>query len=567
MYIVFWIASLLSILGLVAYFVWKSFETSEKSYSYLSIGLFLLLMLWARLPFILVDFPLNVDEAQYLAQALMFLHDPIPWLDIDPTGPLDSWVLLVPKLVGLTPGYASSRIVGIILMWISCIFVYRTLKLYLSESWSLVTVLIPVLFWSSAFLNDFVHYSSELVPMCLISAVLFYLISAYHIEFDFRRLLFAVALSSLVPFAKLQATVIVLPLVLIGIVYCFVVSGTRVFIRRFPWIVLSGVFFPMLILIPVILSGGWNDFLWSYLVLAMQYGESHSFIRGLIGFVFWSGPVPVWGAFIQLGLAFLICVWTGWNAFGSGSATETRKRLKTIFAWPVLPVVTSFVFGMYAIVTPGTYFGHYWQLVIVPSTLIAGLFLVRFDHIRYPVFSKIPLIAMLGAELLSSSFIVYVQRAGSINMESGIIGTDKHALMAVEYLNRNKVEGDRMVVWGWFSDLYIKTGMLSGSREVHVALISPDSNELFDFLNLSDELKSYYRNRFMGDLSRSRPRFIVDVCYPGSFGFNSRRYAPESFSELWEFISSGYDLVFDSSTPESDGIRIWRRREVSVIGK
>jgi len=102
MYIVFWIASLLSILGLVAYFVWKSFETSEKSYSYLSIGLFLLLMLWARIPFILVDFPLNVDEAQYLAQALMFLHDPIPWLDIDPTGPLDSWVLLLPKIVGLT---------------------------------------------------------------------------------------------------------------------------------------------------------------------------------------------------------------------------------------------------------------------------------------------------------------------------------------------------------------------------------------------------------------------------------------------------------------------------------
>jgi len=33
---------------------------------------------------------------------LMFLHDPIPWLDIDPTGPLDSWVLLLPKIVGLT---------------------------------------------------------------------------------------------------------------------------------------------------------------------------------------------------------------------------------------------------------------------------------------------------------------------------------------------------------------------------------------------------------------------------------------------------------------------------------
>lgn len=102
MYSVFWLASLFLILGLVAYYLWRSFETSEKSFSYIILGLFLLLFLWARIPFIMVDFPLNVDEAQYLAQALMFLHDPVPWIDVDPTGPLDSWVLLAPRLVGLT---------------------------------------------------------------------------------------------------------------------------------------------------------------------------------------------------------------------------------------------------------------------------------------------------------------------------------------------------------------------------------------------------------------------------------------------------------------------------------
>lgn len=122
MYSHLWIVSLFAIIGLVVYFLWKSFESSKKLFSYILLGLFLLLFIWARIPFIMVDFPLNVDEAQYLAQALMFVHDPVPWLDVDPTGPLDSWVLLVPKLVGLTPGYASSRIVGIILLWVSGVF-------------------------------------------------------------------------------------------------------------------------------------------------------------------------------------------------------------------------------------------------------------------------------------------------------------------------------------------------------------------------------------------------------------------------------------------------------------
>ena len=565
MYSHLWIVSLFAIIGLVVYFLWKSFESSKNLFSYLLLGLFLLLFIWARIPFIMVDFPLNVDEAQYLAQALMFVHDPVPWLDVDPTGPLDSWVLLVPKLVGLTPGYASSRIVGIILLWFSGVFVYRTLILYLSDSWSLVTVLMPVLFWSFGFSNDFVHYSSELAPVCLISGVLFYLISAFHSSFNFRRLLVAIALSSLVPFAKLQATVIVLPLVLIGVVYCYIVSGFRLFLRRLPWVVLSGLLFPMLIVMPVVLLGGWDDFLWSYLVLALQYGESRSIVRSLVGYVFWKGPVPVWGAYVQLGLAGVICGWTAFVAWRRGSKSETVEKLRPILAWPVLPVVTSFGFAMYAIVAPGTTFGHYWHLAIVPSALITGLFLVRLDHPRYPFFSKLPLIAMLGALLISRSFVHYVERTGTVNNPSGVYGMDHHARSAIEYLDQNKSDGDRMVVWGWFSDLYIKTGMLSGSREVHVALISPDANEVFDFLNLSDELKSYYRSRFMGDITRSRPRFIVDVCYPGSFGFSSRKYAPESFPEFWEYICSNYDLVFDSSTPESEGIRIWRRQDDARI--
>ena len=95
MYSHLWIVSLFAIIGLVVYFLWKSFESSKKLFSYILLGLFLLLFIWARIPFIMVDFPLNVDEAQYLAQALMFVHDPVPWLDVDPTGPLDSWVLLV----------------------------------------------------------------------------------------------------------------------------------------------------------------------------------------------------------------------------------------------------------------------------------------------------------------------------------------------------------------------------------------------------------------------------------------------------------------------------------------
>ena len=62
-------------------------------------------VLVGRWPSMRYDDSISVDEAQMLAQALTLSHYPIPWKFYDPTtsGPLNSAVLDLPRLIGLFP--------------------------------------------------------------------------------------------------------------------------------------------------------------------------------------------------------------------------------------------------------------------------------------------------------------------------------------------------------------------------------------------------------------------------------------------------------------------------------
>ena len=50
---------------------------------------------------------LNVDESQMLSQGMKFLVDPMPWRSVDgaTSGPLNSYIISLLLLVGISPGY------------------------------------------------------------------------------------------------------------------------------------------------------------------------------------------------------------------------------------------------------------------------------------------------------------------------------------------------------------------------------------------------------------------------------------------------------------------------------
>ena len=559
-----WYAGMIPVFGLIFYYIWRVFEGREvrDRYAKVLIGLYLLLLIYSRSFSLLVPYPFNPDEAQYVAQAMLFLEDPIPWTHVDTTtcGPLGTYVILIPSLLGFGPGYVSARIIAILLIWGSCVYGYRTVRLFLADSWAAVVTLVPVLFWAFPRNFDYIHYSSELVPVFLLSASFYYLVSAYLEEERFDRLLVSILLASLVPFAKLQAVVIALPIAFIGVLCCMQKSGIHRFLHRLPWIALSGLALPVLILLPVFLSGGWSDFVNSYLVLGFQYGAPNNVIRAFVINAFFHSPELFLAGFAQIGLMMFFLI----IGLGKVRSPECRKtghhQLLRNFRWPMIPAVVVFVASAYAIGKPGTGFSHYWQFILIPSAVVSGLFIDRFDSREFPFFSKIPIVALLGSFVFSRVWVsFFFFNLGMFNPNIHY-GADAHGHAVISYINAEKQPGDRMTVWGWLPDLYVKTGLVSGTREVCTPLVITNAEKAFPFVSINDEMKRYYQDRFMSDIERSRPAYVVDACYQGSFGFQDRSFSPESFASFWSFIRDHYVLVLDTSTAETEGMRVWRLR-------
>ena len=79
-------------------------------------------------------------------------------------------------------------------------------------------------------------------------------------------------------------------------------------------------------------------------------------------------------------------------------------------------------------------------------------------------------------------------------------------------------------------------------------------------------MKRYYQDRFMTDIKGSKPTFVVDAWYPGSFAFEDRSYSPESFPSFWSFLGYHYDLVLDTSSADIEGMRVWKYRSIARDG-
>src|SRR5262249_33545906 len=129
------------------------------------------LFFW-RAPIIAYGVELNVDESQMLAQAHKYLFDWMPWRSVDGTtsGPLNSYVLLWAHLVGLPFTYWVGRVTGGLLIFFTISCSELILQHTASPRYSLLGVHPLLTFYMLAWGSDFVHFSSEHLPVALLAA-------------------------------------------------------------------------------------------------------------------------------------------------------------------------------------------------------------------------------------------------------------------------------------------------------------------------------------------------------------------------------------------------------------
>ena len=323
-----------------------------------------------RWPLWFVGHELNVDESNMLAEAITLLHDPIFWRSVDGSthGPLNVYPLWLAKIVGLNLDYFGARVIGAAMIWMVIFACYRAFSMAARERLARVAVLPVFCYLAFTTFGDFVHYSSEHVPLLLVT-VAFWLLMGELTQPESRRvrsphwILAGLFLGS-VPMAKLQAVPIAVALFAGAMVFDFLIHGisSRERARRL-LLLAAAAAAPTLVFATVSwLFGVWDHAWISYISQNLQFAGSRHFTHQQMIETFWSyvgkceNLVPfVAGCTTVCAVAFITALFAGPAAL-------------RFAGFSFILLLSSLV----AVLAPGRQFFHYLLLIVPPVGLMAG---------------------------------------------------------------------------------------------------------------------------------------------------------------------------------------------------
>jgi hypothetical protein len=492
----------------------------------------LVTVMFMRFPVVVFNRELNPDESQMLSHAITLFQDPVYWRSVDGTtiGPLDNYLLVVPKLLGLQINYTTGRLMGLVCTVGSLSFLFLTLRNWLGATVARVVICAPVLLLAFTQEVDFVHYSSEQVPVLLL-ALATWLLSRIDIEKTNHSInAFSLGLvAGMVPFAKLQAVPLAGVIALAAFWLYFVRTKIVKDFKPLMLLVAGVITFPLLVTLWALTFHVLDDLIDFYILGNAIYAGGASF--SAIPFQF----IKIFSLSIDfqvfsLALAFPVCVGIA-SLFSSGDEKVSRD-----LAVIILLLVAS---SVYAVTKSGNDFIHYLNFCIAPWTLLAGIGATRLKKwtIAFPV---LLLLCFAGSDAFS--FIKYRKLNDFYSVNARSLAESP----VVAALKKYKKEGDYMVVWGWQCAYYVEAQLAQGTAENH------SERSIF-----AHPMRDTYRDRYLSDLARTKPAFILDAVGKNSFWVqNKTTQGIESDPELSVYVKSYYKRIGDF-----DGTELYIRND------
>lgn len=488
-------------------------------------------LLFKRLPAVVFNRELNADESQMLSHALTLYRDPVYWRSVDGTtiGPLDSFVLVIPRLLGYQIDYTSGRAVGLVCTGLALLFFYLSVKNWYGDPTARVALLLPLLFLSFTQNFDFVHYSSEQLPVFLLAAVL-WLFSKLSMETHTKRITtygYLVGfIAGMIPFAKLQGAPQAVVLCLCAFWICFQTFRKTGNFLPVLSLIAGGITFPALTLVWLSSQHLVTDMIDFYLQSNLIYaGESIGPIAMLNRFFKIAASSP---DFLIFSAILFIPVIIGAVKLINGFIKPGPKENQA---------VSVLIFGLilasiYAVTKSGHDFIHYLNFSIIPLSILAACGVSRVGRlgIVFPV--------LLLGWFVSNDAFSYVKHR-KLNEFISENATKLGESPVVKALKKYTKPDDYMVVWGWQCTYYVEAQLSHGTAENH--------SERSIFLHA---LRDKYRNRYLSDIKRSKPAVFLDAVGKNSLWLQDKKtQSLASFPALSQYISQHYTFkgVFEDT--------------------
>lgn len=501
----------------------------RKTSNTIFILLALLLFVVSRLPVVMFNRELNPDESQMISHAITLLQDPIYWRSVDGTtiGPLDNYFITIPGIFGFALDYTSIRIMGMIANILSFIFLFLSLRNWLNPLTTRIVWLLPVLFLAFTQEVDFVHYSSEQVPLLLLAICIWYF-SKISISSDIKGSeTFLLGLfAGMVPFAKLQVVPSAIILGISATWFSVIFFKKYKIIKPLLLLILGAVLFPALVFIWAFFFGVFGDMVDFYLLGNVIYANSNdkSIIAQLLSIIAFSPDFKALLAIISIPiLVFVISIFI---------KSKVKVNIKVT---GILFLVAS----IYGVTKSGNDFVHYLNLLIFPAIILAGIGLQKIK--AYAVLFPIALLGWFGY----NDAVGYLTKH-QMNQFDSVNARSLHESAVITALKKYSKEKDYMVVWGWQCAYYVEAQLAQGTAENH------SERSIFDH-----KMRRTYRDRYIKDINRTKPAIILDAVGRNSHWVqDTATQGINSFPELSLFVKENYaDLGL------FDGTRLYVRKD------
>ncbi len=499
-----------------------------KSWIWSGLVVFLFLFAW-RWPWLLSAHGLNPDESQHVAGALTLAVDPVFFRSVDgaTSGPLNFFATLPLALTVGQIDYFTVRLTGLFLVWGSLLLGYQTARALTGAAVARLGLLPAAMFFATTDDWDFIHYSTEHLPVFLFCLTLWLLVRAKAAQHPRGWLVAAGLAAGLSPWAKLQMGPITAGL--IGFALWQIAIRAASPKARMSHALALGLptLAPTALALALLAMGGLTGVaLQRYVLQVFVYVEDGGpyldNLAKLGELIRISGTFP----FFALGPLLMIIL--------AGLVTVIKRRGRFHSLYTAGAALTGI--GVFCVMLPGRPFQHYLLLLIAPLTLwgLAGLhdLWTSTDNRRWQVGlaglvflfgGLIPLGHRLSKPVpfMFGSFTEHWRhpRSGAANL--------------VHHLTR---PDDRISVWGYGPEVHAESGRAQATRDTDTFwLIGPPSSH-----------RETYRTTHLADFMRNQPAVFVDSVGPDSFFYRDRLLqGHETFPALAGHITSQYTQVAD----------------------
>ncbi|MFL6447728.1 MAG: hypothetical protein ACJ746_08570 [Bryobacteraceae bacterium] len=571
-------------------------------------------LLLGRFPALSRD-ELNPDEGAFLfgAHKLFFDSNYFHSVGCHTSGPMNVYPLMLPALFGLSPDFASIRALGLLVIFFSAYFLYKAFALIASDDIARLAILPMVAAFCTLENTEFLHMSSEQIPLVLISMAIYLSVRVLKDPRAHRDALFLLGLTaSAAVFTKIQNLPIVAVMATVAVA-CVHASGRADKMWKPILLVALGTV-PLFLLnaLLCLMRGVWNDFWIDYIVSNWTYagGETTTLNRFLglimlpdeIRFLLFTA-LGVGAAFVfkrirfrrtneETGFGQMVVVagiTIGTAIFIRENLTESHIYLACFgIVAGMAYVVASFRgvwflsdrihwFGVLALAFIATGFFvnyaphrpylHYLLFLVQPLCAGMAWMLMRESgdsvgtptHERTTASQGLPIRRGMALVSLFVTMIVgYESYVWTLTSSQPFGDTRTEPFKRIgptirppegDFIRALTTDDSRIRIWGWTVRPYLGSGRVGEGPDTHVV-----------YCFRRDRFRGYYVRRFLSDMEQRPPDVFIDAVGPTSWFLNDPKlYNFEQFPRIAGFIKTNYVHLTDLY-----GQRFFLRRDLAT---